>query len=135
MSCRKSWEVMKIQENRLKVLWPGPSPMTLQCNITYSISSYTKSLLHPGLDAPPIPLFVNFVINMMKFNCYISREESLQKNPKISFCLSICLFALCRPTIGPTDLKFGTHIKDLHISDVYEGQSYRAKVKVIKVKM
>ncbi len=33
-----------------------------------------------------------------------------------------------------TDLKFGTHIKDLHISHKSEGQGHRSKVKVTKVK-
>ena len=37
-------------------------------------------------------------------------------------------------TVGPTDLKFGTRIKDRHISDKFEGQGHRSKVKVTRVK-
>ena len=35
----------------------GQSPIPLQCNLTYPISSYTKAWLHPGLEImSPIPL-------------------------------------------------------------------------------
>ncbi len=37
----------------------GKSPIPLQCNLIYSISSYTKACLHPGLEImSPIPLFI-----------------------------------------------------------------------------
>ncbi len=37
----------------------GQSPIPLQCILTYSISPYTKALLHPGLEImSPIPLFI-----------------------------------------------------------------------------
>ncbi len=48
-------------------------------------------------------------------------------------CPSVCLRSTGQ-TVGPTDLKFGTRIKDHHISDKFEGQGHRAKVKVTKVK-
>ncbi len=58
-----------------------------------------------------------------------------------SVCVCVCLSV--RPcvrlrstgrTVGPTDLKFGTRIKDHHTSDKFEGQGDRSKVKVSKVK-
>ncbi len=37
----------------------GQPPIPLQCNLTYSISSYPKAWLHPGLEImSPIPLFI-----------------------------------------------------------------------------
>ncbi len=54
-----------------------------------------------------------------------------------SVCVSVrpcvCFHSAGR-TVGPTDLKFGTRIKDHHISDEFEGQGHRSKVKVTKVK-
>ena len=42
-----------------------------------------------------------------------------------------------RPTgwaVGSTDLKFGARIKDHHISNGFEDQGHKSKVKVTKVK-
>ncbi len=53
-----------------------------------------------------------------------------------SICLSVCLRSTGW-TVGPTDLKFGAHIEDHHnniISDEFEAQGHRSKVKVTKVK-
>ncbi len=56
-----------------------------------------------------------------------------------SVCVSVCVcLCVCLRsagwTVGPTDLKLRTHIKDHHISDKFEGQGHRLKVKVTKVK-
>ncbi len=48
--------------------------------------------------------------------------------------LYVCLSVFLRSdgwSVGPTNLKFGTHIKDHHILDGFEGQGHRSKVKVI----
>ncbi len=54
-----------------------------------------------------------------------------------SVCLSVCVSVCLRSTgwtVGPTGLKFGARIKNHHISDGFEGQGHRSKVKVTKVK-
>ena len=37
----------------------------------------------------------------------------------------VCLFALCRLNCLPMDLTFGTHNKDHHISDEFDGQGHQ----------
>ncbi len=53
-----------------------------------------------------------------------------------SVCVCVCVgLRSAGWTVGPTDLKFSTHIKDNHISNDGEGQGYRSKVtKVTNVK-
>ncbi len=50
-----------------------------------------------------------------------------------SVCLCVCLSVYALQS-EPVDLQFGAHIKDHHISDKFEGQGHRSKVKVTKVK-
>ena len=50
-----------------------------------------------------------------------------------SVCLCVCLHS-AGSRVGPTYLKFGSCIKDHHISDGFEGQGHRSKVKVTKDK-
>ncbi len=54
------------------------------------------------------------------------------KSPE-SVCLSVCALQ-AEPLDLPTDLNFGIRIKGHHISDEYEGQGHRSKVRVTKVK-
>ena len=54
-----------------------------------------------------------------------------------SMCVCVCVCVCLRYTgwtVGPTDLKFGAHIKDHYILDEFEGQGHRSKVKVTEVK-
>ncbi len=44
----------------------------------------------------------------------------------------ICSVASVCVLVGPTDLKFSTHIKDDHISNDVEDQGYRSKVTKVK---
>ncbi len=62
----------------------------------------------------------------------VSGRGNIFASIRISVCVSVC--ALQAEPLGPTDLKFSVHIKDYHISDKFEGQGHRAKVKVTKVK-
>ncbi len=55
-----------------------------------------------------------------------------------SVCLCVCLSVCLRSagcTVAPTDLNFGTHIKDHYISDKFGGKGHRSKVKVKNVKI
>ncbi len=47
----------------------------------------------------------------------------------VHVCVSVCALQA-----EPLDLKFGAHINDYPISDKFEGQGHRSKVKVTKVK-
>ena len=58
---------------------------------------------------------------------------SVRPSVCLSVCVSVCLRSTGR-TVGPTDLKFGARIKNNDISDEFEGQDHRSKVKVTKVK-
>ena len=48
-----------------------------------------------------------------------------------SVCLSVrlyeCLLRFAGWTVGPSDLKFGTHIKDYYILDEFEGQGHQGQ--------
>ena len=50
----------------------------------------------------------------------------------VSVCVCVCLH-YAGSTVGPTDLEFGEYNKDHHISNKFEGQGHRSKVKVTKI--
>ncbi len=56
----------------------------------------------------------------------VSFPHSLQAS--VSLCACVCVHL-----VGPTYQKFGTHLKD-HLSDKFESQGHRLKVKVTKFK-
>ncbi len=61
----------------------GQSAIPLQCNLAYSISSYTKAWLHPGLEImSPIPLFI---ASLYLFRPYEEMTPTPKSDRKLSF--------------------------------------------------